>query len=619
MANHVGQHIGSYQLLRSLGEGGFAEVYLGTHLYLKHLAAIKILHAHLAGQDAKQFLAEALTLADLVHPNIVRILDFAVQDGIPFLVMDYVPGGSLRQHHPEGVALPLEQIVLYVKHVASALQYAHGKQVIHRDVKPENMLLTAQGEVVLSDFGIAVVSHRADSLLKQKVAGTPAYMAPELISGRAGAASDQYALAISVYEWLCGEPPFRGSALHIMSQQKNRPVPSLREKVSTIPPAVERVVLKALAKDPQQRFGSIQQFAEALEHAHQQSLVRTTLSLTTTIPLRQAPWRLGKDVIAGKLSPLQKHVTRRDAMIALGGIVMAGGVGWGLAVFLRQRSPASGYHGHSGPVRSVAWSPDGKLVASASDDGTVQVWNPTALQPTLTYRQHTGPVNAVAWSPDGKRIASGSNDSTAQTWDAATGEFLSPRGRPFGTVNAAAWSSDGQYCAVAYDETIQIWARSQGDITLVYTHHSDTVRSLSWSPDSKSIASGDNQGNLHIWDTNTAEKRFSLKRLNALNVVAWSPDGAWIAFGGDGGTVEIMNVATGVNPAICRGTSAVLVAAWSPDSKSLATLDLEENVRIWDTFTGKLLKKYAGRSGRGAQAVPAIGWSPDSTQDRKSV
>src|SRR5947209_7831661 len=158
MSDRVGEHLGNYHLLRLLGRGGFAEVYLGEHLYLKSQAALKVLHTHLNEEDTAQFMREAQLLAGLSHPHIVRVLDFAVQDGVPFLVMDYAPGGTLRQRHPAGTPLPLDSILAYVQQVASALQYAHDQRLIHRDVKPENMLLTAREDVVLSDFGLAMLT-----------------------------------------------------------------------------------------------------------------------------------------------------------------------------------------------------------------------------------------------------------------------------------------------------------------------------------------------------------------------------------------------------------------------------------------------------------------------------
>jgi serine/threonine protein kinase len=196
------------------------------------------------------------------------VLDFGIEDGTPFLVMDYAPNGTVRKRHPKGTMLPLSLIIAYTKQIASALQYAHNERVIHRDVKPENMLLGRHQEVLLSDFGIAVMAHSSRSQSTQNVAGTAAYMAPEHIQGKPRPASDQYSLGIVVYEWLCGNRPFQGSVTELCIQHLFAPPPPLHEMVPAIPPPVEEVVLTALEKDPHRRFASVQAFATALEKAH---------------------------------------------------------------------------------------------------------------------------------------------------------------------------------------------------------------------------------------------------------------------------------------------------------------------------------------------------------------
>jgi serine/threonine protein kinase len=262
-----GQKLGNYQLGRLLGRGGFADVYLGYHARLNRQAAVKVLYASLTPDEIAAFQQEAQIIAALDHPHIVRVLDFDVQNGIPFLIMDYLPNGTLRQRYPQGEQLPLSVIVEYVQQLASALQYAHDQRLIHRDVKPENMLLDKRGEAVLSDFGIAAIDHSTSSRTGQLSAGTIPYMAPEQIESQARIASDQYALGIVVYEWLSGKRPFNGSPTEIGMKHLLTPPPSLHEKMPQLPMAVEQIVFKALAKKPEQRFANIQDFAEALSEA----------------------------------------------------------------------------------------------------------------------------------------------------------------------------------------------------------------------------------------------------------------------------------------------------------------------------------------------------------------
>src|SRR5437762_2065113 len=271
MADRVGQQMGNYQLIRLLGEGGFAEVYLGEHIHLGTQAAIKVLHTQITSDDIDKFRTEARTVARLIHPNIVRVLEFGVEGKTPFLVMDYASNGTLRQRHPRGTHLPLAIIISYVKQIADALQYAHNEKVIHRDIKPENMLLGRRNEILLSDFGIALVAQSSRYQSTEALAGTMAYMAPEQIQGKPRPASDQYALGIVVYEWLTGDRPFHGSLTELVGQHLSVAPPSLQEKVSTILPEVDRIVQTALAKDSKQRFESVQAFANALHEAAQLS------------------------------------------------------------------------------------------------------------------------------------------------------------------------------------------------------------------------------------------------------------------------------------------------------------------------------------------------------------
>src|SRR5436305_2362371 len=198
----AGQRLGNYQLSQLLGNGGFAEVYLGEHIYLKTSAAIKVLEMQLANDALDSFLNEARTIARLEHPNIVRVLEFGMEGQTPYLVMSYAPNGTLRQLYPRGTILSPTSIASYVKQIAAALQYAHDRKLIHRDIKPENMLLGANNEVLLSDFGLAIVAKSANSIHLQDRAGTIAYMAPEQLEGKPCTASDQYGLGVVVYEWL---------------------------------------------------------------------------------------------------------------------------------------------------------------------------------------------------------------------------------------------------------------------------------------------------------------------------------------------------------------------------------------------------------------------------------
>ncbi len=285
MIDRVGQQFGNYRLVRLLGRGGFAEAYLGEHIRLKTSAAIKVLlHTQLTARDEEKFLAEAHIIAHLEHPHIIRILDFDVREGTPFLVMSYASEGALRQRHPKGSIVPATSILQYVQQTADALQYAHKQKLIHRDVKPENMLLGKDNQILLSDFGLALTINSSRYQSLQEVAGTVSYMAPEQIQGRPRAASDQYALGIVIYEWLCGERPFHGSFSEIATQHILAPPPPLHQKVPAIPATLENVVMKALAKNPHERFTNVKEFAAAIEQACQSSIEPGPITMSDAPP-----------------------------------------------------------------------------------------------------------------------------------------------------------------------------------------------------------------------------------------------------------------------------------------------------------------------------------------------
>src|SRR6266571_5011535 len=268
MASYIDQQMGNYRIQQLLGKGGFAEVYLATHMYLKQRqAAIKIVHASIDSGNLEQFRREAEIVGNLRHRHIINVIDFGIQNQTPYLVMDYLPRGSLRTHHPQGTRLPLDQVVAYTKQIALALQYAHKQHVIHQDVKPANILLGEENEAVLSDFGLAILIQSMISLATQNPAGTPCYMAPEQFRGKPCAASDQYALGIMVYEWLCGTTPFHGPVFALYNQHLNITPPGLCGQVPALSTTVESVVLRALSKEPSDRFPHIQEFAFALEQA----------------------------------------------------------------------------------------------------------------------------------------------------------------------------------------------------------------------------------------------------------------------------------------------------------------------------------------------------------------
>jgi serine/threonine protein kinase len=566
------RQLGNYHLIRQLGTGGFAEVYLGEHMYLKTSAAIKVLRKSVSSQEMQQFLKEARTISLLHHPSIIRILEFGVDDTTPFLVMDYAPHGTLRDAFPRGHRLPLATIISYVKQVASALQYAHANNVIHRDIKPENMLLGRNNEVILSDFGIAVAAHQTTSLKTLDTAGTPHYMAPEHIRGKPRPASDQYALGIVVYEWLCGTRPFHGDILQVMYQQGNTAPPLLRNSMPMLSPDIEQVVLQALAKDPHQRFVSIEAFANALENAYQRSLRGSIRSCI--------------------------------------------------------------YRGHTSSVTALAWSPDGTRIATTDYHERIHIWESTAGTSCSidSYTGIPGPVGDIAWSPDGKYIAFGNRSAAAVIRSLATKQerVLDDL---CGKVDVIAWSpnssrlasgSIGKIYGDALAYIVQVWDTVRAENT--FTHYFSLPLgegrdwlsltkggfvSMRWLPDNTGITFVNLDRTLETWDT-VAQKQLFLQnasgRQNMARAVVLSPDGRSLATILADQTVEVSETISGRTLCTYRGhQSTVHVVAWSPDSKRIASGSEDTTVQVWDATTGKHIFTHQGHS----SCVNVLGWSPD--------
>lgn len=659
MLDHVGQRMGNYTLERLSGQGSFAHVYLGTHIHLGTVAAIKVLEAHLTGENIKQFREEARIIARLKHPHIVRILDFDVQDGTPFLVMEYAPNGTLRQYHPKGEQLSLKRIVPYVQQLTSALQYAHDQRLIHRDVKPENMLLDAT-KVLLSDFGIAIVSpgSRYEQSLStpygqaQRIAGTVAYMAPEQLHGKPCLASDQYALGVVIYEWLCGERPFQGTPAEIASQHILASPPRLCPKVPTLSPKVEEVVLTALAKEPHSRFASVREFGEAFEQASQMDQT-TRLNVPPSAPAQkphvsrpqqqaiQSALQAGpsdRPSLAGGIiatpvpsRPSRVRFSRRTVLIGLVATGLAlGGIVW----FVRSRPMPEGpstpatrttksplplgttvtiYKGHKekNTVYAVAWSPGGQRIASASQDQTVQVWDAETGKNPFPYLGHHASVDAVAWSPDGQRIGSGSSD--ARVWSVSNGSLVySPK--LLNGVEGVAWSHKGNALAAASDDGhVYVWNANAGKDIFTYSGHQAKVLAVAWSPDGQRVASASHDATVQVWNPfEGGIARVFLGHTLGVNTVAWSPDGQSIASGSSDGTIIVWDADSGriLLKNELHAKYVVEGLAWSPDGQSIVSAGTDNTAQVWDPKTGTPSFVYSKQS----STVWSVAWSPDSQQ-----
>ena len=643
--------IGKYRLLKSLGSGGFANVYLGEHVYLKTKAAIKVLHieSDLTEEDLNRFFHEARTIAQLRHPHIISIMDFDVIKDVPFLVMEYAPHGSLAEQYYDKLPLEASVILPYVKQIASALQFAHNNRVVHCDVKPENMLLNEQDKVLLSDFGIAIVFN--SNLRTQQTLGTMHYMAPEQFAGKPVPASDQYALAVSIYHWLCGQFPFRGNTVDDLFRQHSAVRPrSLRELNPYILPDIDKVVLTALAKQPQQRFSSVHAFARALEEAiipgqaawpappRASSTQRQNATPPSAPAKSQPPQPKVAEVqvlLPSLFSLLPQAAPQEQEADPFAPTKL---LQPGVAAPLQDANQLP-------PLQQVHSAPDGPSLApplhplppdqllSMDGDATLRASQPVPFLPgsvlmqnsqgpigpipgmsVLTYSRHSGWVTSLAWSPGGMYIASGSWDCTVHVWDAASGNpFLTyqQHKRP---VRSIAWSPDGSYIASgSLDTTVQIWEAMTGETLQPAAYpHKAAVEVVSWSPDGRHIASASDDHLVHVWGA------FSKRTLQTyaghrdqVTALSWSPDARYIASGSYDQTIQIWEAQTGLLlSTYSNHQSQVTALSWSPDARYIASGDEKGVLHLWSVSNGSILQQYWNDTG----AIKAIRWSPDATQ-----
>jgi len=306
--------IGKYRLLELLSEGRYTDVWLAERIDIRKKVAIKILfpqevRAGNARLFAKKlFFNEAQTLAQLTHPHIVQVFDYEEEEehGWSYFIMEYEPFGSLADRYAPGERLPLSTVEAYTSQMGRAIHYIHMRGLIHRDIKPQNMFLKTRSSVVLGDFGLVMRNHgRHYPWMKMEFGGTRIYMAPEQEGGEPSPASDQYAYATVVFEWLTGCWPFYGDARELAWKRRHLSPPLIRDLVPEIPEAVEWVVLTALHKSPSRRFKTMLDFTLEFEEACRP--VKKGVSTKTTASNLPVVPAIDRDGTGAGITYIQHH------------------------------------------------------------------------------------------------------------------------------------------------------------------------------------------------------------------------------------------------------------------------------------------------------------------------
>lgn len=292
-----GQMLGPYQIISQIGEGGMATVYKAYQPSMDRNVAIKVLPGQLAesAEFTQRFQQEARIIAKLEHPHILPVFDYGESGGITYLVMRYLDAGTLRDKMENGRPLPLDEIDRLFTQLADALSYAHSYGIIHRDLKPSNALIDSQGNLFLTDFGIAKLLESASPRLTQTdaIMGTPAYISPEQAqAAKVNQRSDIYSLGIILYEMVTGRVPFVAETpLAVILKHVSDPLPLPSTLKPDIPEAIEKVVLKALAKEPGDRFATVEEFLSAWKRALDEA--KSTRPSSETVAVHAAPRKIG--------------------------------------------------------------------------------------------------------------------------------------------------------------------------------------------------------------------------------------------------------------------------------------------------------------------------------------
>lgn len=561
---------GRYELKELLGRGGMGEVWLARDLsLLRRDVAVKVLSSLGGASAVRRFQREAAILAGLQHPGITVVHDAGEHDGFLFIVMELLRGRDLGHVLAErGGPLPVERAVDVARQTAVALAAAHGRGVVHRDLKPGNLFVQPGDEMKICDFGIALTADASAALTTAgSVLGTPLYMAPEQWRGTGvDARADLYSLGCILYEMLTGRAPFAaaGSVYALLHQHvEDAPAPP-RELRPELPTYLDDLVLTLLAKDPAAR-------PDARVVAHELAGVQADERSSSGPPAESATPRRSR----GRGPRLEPSFT---------------------------------LSGHRRNVSSLDFSPDGGTLASGSWDKFVRLWDPRTGEPKPPLPMGSTMPAAVAFSGDGSTIATGCGKNIV-LWDAASREQrLTVKYTGWVTgVHCVAFSPDGAVLATGGSGGIRLWDARTGAPGHVMKWGSGSVSAMAFSPDGRDIVGGGDSRTTRLWHVPTGQQRWKLTR-NPYTSLVFSPDGETLATAPGDQAVHLKNARTGEDLRLLEGQPEGRTAmAFAPDGHTLATGGYDGVICLWDPATGDQRLALDGHTG----PIHTLAFSPD--------
>jgi WD40 repeat protein len=680
--------IPGYEMLGLLGRGSMGVVYRARHLQLKRPVALKMICPGTYADPAR-FLAEAQALARLQHPNIVQVYEVGEHEGLPFLSLQLIEGGSL---HTKLAGRPQQptQAAQLVETLSRAMHFVHQGNIVHRDLKPANVLLCADGEPKVTDFGLAKLLDEAGQTASGAVVGTPSYKAPEQAWGRnmeVGPPADIYALGAILYECLTGRPPFRAAtALDTMFQViSDEPVPPRRLQ-PRLPRDLETICLKCLQKVQKKRYESADALAEDLHRFRERKpilarpvgrlekaakwarrnpavaafLVLLVVGTVVSTCLAVYAWQQGinasnsaaqaraeainasnsaaaaneartraekeNDRYRHTLYAAHTHLAQREWQGAHINRVLQLLEGEGCRPTREGEPDLRGwewyylrglchkavrtFQGEVGEGRGVTFSPDGRAIAVGGPK-EVHVWDASSGKIIYILRGHTATVMAVAYSPEGRWLASGSVDGTIKIWDAASGKEIQTLHQDGNrVVIAVAFSSDSQLLASgSQDGKVSLWDQAGGKLIHSWQGHAEETRSVAFSPDKRYLASASSDRSVRLWSVENRQKvRQFVGHTSKVNSVVFSPDGKALATASEDYTVRLWEVDSEKSVRTFAGhTAYVWSVAFSPNGLLLASASDDATVKLWDAASGSEVRTFRGHK----DLVRGVAFSPD--------